>query len=106
MVKISPIVERLTSLKNEQVYSAFIGDYKGFKKAAKEYAKLAVTNFDEARKAKAMEVKVPLFSSYGLKMTKVWFLNKFRIKTPEEKAFKKLAKEYKMKKDFEKIVKK
>lgn len=106
MVKISPIIERLASLKNDQVYSAFSGDYKGFKTAAKEYAKLAVNNFDYALKAKAMEVKVPLFSSYGLKMAKVWFLNKFRIKTPEEKAFKKLAKEYKMKKDFEKIVKK
>ena len=39
MVKISPIIDRLASLKNEQVYSAFIGDYKGFKNAAAKEGK-------------------------------------------------------------------
>ena len=101
MSKISPIIDRLTFLKNEQVYSAFTGDYKTFKKAAKEYAKLAVNNFDAAKELKSsMQVKVPLFSPYGLRMMKVWFLNKFRIKTPEEKMLKKLAKNYNLEKFF------
>lgn len=106
MVKISPIVEKLSSLKYDQIISAVSGNYKGFKNASKEYAKIAVKHFDEALQAKGPEIKAPLFSAYGLKMMKVWFLNKFRIKSPEEKTLKKMSKEYKMKQKIAKLMQK
>lgn len=100
MVKISPVIKQLSSLRKDQFYSVAMGDYKGFKKATIEFAKIAVKNFDESLQIKSPQLKVPLFSSVGLKMAKVWLLNKFRIKTPEEKTLKKLAKEYKLKKQI------
>ena len=100
MAKITPIMRQLTSLKTDLVFSAATGDYKGYQKAAIEYAKLAVDHFDEAVKAPSPQMKAPLFSSYGLKMAKVWFMDKFRNKTPAEKAFLKLAKEFKAKKEL------
>ena len=106
MVRVSPIIEKLTSLKYDQALSAVSGNYKGFKNASKEYAKIAVKHFDEALQAKGPEIKAPLFSAYGLKMMKIWFLNNFRIKSPEEKAFKKMGKEYKMKQEIEKLMQK
>lgn len=45
MVKISgvnPIVQRITQLRNEAVYSAVEGNYKNFKNAIKENAKLTI----------------------------------------------------------------
>ncbi len=105
MIKVSPIIEKLSSLKYDQAISVIKGNYKGYKNASKEYAKIAVKNFDESLQAKGPEIKVPLFSAYGLRFVKVWFLNKFRIKSPEEKAFKKMCKEYKMKQEISKMIK-
>lgn len=106
MSKVTPIMQQLSLLKTDVVFSVVKGDFKGYKKASIDYAKLAVNHFDDAVKANSPQIKVPLFSSYGLKMAKIWFLNKLRIKTPEEKAFKKLAKEYKMKQEFSKFLQK
>ncbi len=104
MAKITPVMRQLSSLKIDQIYSVAKGDYKGFKKASVEYAKLALNNFDDALKVKSPQFKVPLFSSAGLKMAKIWFLNKLRTKTPEEKALKKMAKEYKLKKQISELM--
>lgn len=97
MPKITPIqqrINRLQQLKAETAWATVTGDYKGFKQAAKEFAKEAVQDFEAAKAAKGPSIKnVPLFSKTGLKMAKVWLLNKFRIKTPEEKMLKKLIKE-------------
>lgn len=97
MPKITPVqqrINRLQQLKTETIWSTVTGDYKGFKKAAKEFAKEAIQDFEAAKAAKVPYIQnVPLFSKTGLKMAKVWFLNKFRIKTPEEKMLKKMMKE-------------
>ncbi len=106
MAKINPIIRKLSSLKSDQVYSVAMGDYKGFKKASIDYAKLAVKNFELLAETTSPSIKVPLFSKLGLKMAKVWLLNKFRVKTPEEKALKKLVKEYKNKQKISQMINK
>ncbi len=104
MVNVNPIIRKLSSLKSDQVYSVALGDYKGFKKASIDYAKLAVKHIELLPETTSPSIKVPLFSKLGLRMAKVWFLNKFRIKTPEEKALKILAKEYREKQKISKLI--
>lgn len=91
-----PVARKIAQLKSDIVFSSVLGDYKGFKTAVKEHAKLAVENFELSKSIPAPSMKVPLFSkaglNMGLNMAKVWFLNKFRIKTPAEKQLKQLAK--------------
>ena len=109
MVKISidlasPVTKRLIQLKSDLVFSAATGNYKGFKNAVKEHAKLAVDNFELSKSIKAPEIKAPLFSKTGIRMAKVWFLNLFRVKTPEEKALKQMAKQEKLKREAQKYM--
>lgn len=92
IAEIKPITNRLTQLRNDMAYSVITGNYKAFKTATKEHAKLAVDNFELAKTIKTPKVKVPLFSKYGLNMAKVWFLNLFRIKTPAERKLKIMSK--------------
>ncbi len=100
----SPVAKRIAQLKAEIVFSAATGDYKVFKTAMKEHAKLAVDNFELSKYVSAPKVKAPLFSKTGLKLAKVWFLNLFRIKTPEEKLLKKMAKQEKLKQEAQKYI--
>lgn len=109
MIKISPdlsspVAKKLAQLKSDLVFSAATGNYKGFKNAMKAHAKLAVDNFELSKSVKAPEIKAPLFSKTGIKMAKVWFLNLFRIKTPEEKALKQMAKQEKLKRQAQKYM--
>lgn len=87
-----PIAWRLAQLKTDIVISSVLGDYRCFKTAIKEHAKLAVENFEISKSIPIPSMKAPLFSRASFNMTKVWFLNKFRIKTPAEKQLKQLAK--------------
>ena len=89
MVKISPdltspVAKQLAQLKSD--------------------AKLAVDNFELSKSVKAPQINAPLFSKTGIRMAKVWFLNLFRIKTPEEKALKQMAKQAKLKREAEKYM--
>ncbi len=94
MVKpVNPKISQLTQLRNNVFYSAVEGNYKKYKTAAKECAKYTLENYELAKETKAPQIKAPLFSKVGLNMMKIWFLNLFRKKTPEEKALKKIAKE-------------
>lgn len=98
---IPAVRNRLAQLKSEKMLSVLTGDYKGYKQAAKDYAKLALENFDELKTLPSpQKITVPLFSKAGLRMAKVWFLEKFRVKTPEEKALKKMCERDR----FEKII--
>lgn len=90
-----PVARKIAQLKSDMVFSAVTGDYKGFKTASKAHAKLAVENFDLLKSIPSPSVNVPLFSKAGLRMAKVWILNKFRIKTPEEKLLSQMAKQEK-----------
>ncbi len=93
-MKVYPIVQRLQQLRSDKIFNYVFGDYKGYKTAAKEFAKLSVENpesFKILQQTPAPKITVPMFSKPGLKMLKVWFLDKFRVKTPEEKALKKMC---------------
>lgn len=92
MSGIPAVQNRLAQLRSEKILSIMLGDYKGFKQASKDFAKLAVNNFDELKSLPAQpKVTVPLFSKGGLRMMKVWFLEKFRVKTPDEKRLAQMA---------------
>jgi len=101
MNNVSTVVKNtalLSDLKSKMLVSTVLGDYRGYKTASKEFASIAVKDFQAAKNAPSPSVKnVPLFSKVGLKMAKVWFLNLFRIKTPEEKLLRKMAEEEKAK---------
>lgn len=94
MVKpISSNVNHLVQLRNEVFYSAVAGNYKKYKKATKECAKYTLENLELAQNITSPRLSAPLFSRVGLNIMKIWFLNLFRIKSPEEKALKRLQKE-------------
>ena len=101
MAKVQPILDNLTKLRYDQAISLMTGDYKGFKQASKDFASIAVKDFELAKQVKGPVVKnVPLFSRTGFKMAKVWFLNLFRIKTTDEKELAKLYEKYFVEKKF------
>lgn len=86
-------IPSITALRNNMVMQAALGNYKHFKEASKKYASAAVKDFEAVKNTPAPSIKAPLFSEIGFNMFKVWFLNLFRIKTPDEKLLKKMAKE-------------
>ncbi len=103
MSGIQSVTNQLLKLRNEKIFSAVTGDYKGFKQASKEFSKLAIENKDVFISLKKQSsVKAPIFSKCGLNMLKIWFLEKFRIKTPEEKQLKQFVKAQKYIKNFSK----
>lgn len=100
MIKVNKVVseskqisERLTKLQSDMMLSAVTGNYKDFKVAKKQYANIAHENYNLALATqKPKPVRVSLFSKMGINILKVFLLDKFRIKTPAEKALKKLSK--------------
>ena len=90
-MKLTPVqLNRVKELKTHIVFNQALGNYKEFKAAVKEYSKLAVQDFDTIMQLPSSSVSnVPLFSKMGMRMLKIWILEKFRIKTPEERLLKK-----------------
>lgn len=91
MVKIQPadgIVQKIVAARNECFLAAAEGNYKKYKDACKNSAKLTLENYEVASRISTPKLTVPLFSSVGLNMLKVMILNLFRRKTPEEKQLK------------------
>lgn len=86
-------LERVRFLRSSMVYDAISGNYKAYKDARKEYASLAIKDFDAVRQMKAPKVTAPLFSKPGFNMLVVYLRDLFRIKTPEEKLLKKMGQE-------------
>ena len=102
MATIQPTtLERLTKLRYNQVISTLAGDYTGFRNASKEFASIAVKDFEIAKQVKGPVVQnVPLFSKTGMKMAKVLFLNLFRKKTADEKTLAQLYEKFLLEKKF------
>ena len=75
------------------VYDAILGNYKAYKEARKEYASLAIQDFDTVRQMKAPKATAPLLSKYGFNMLLVYVRDLFRFKTPDEKTLKKMGQE-------------
>ena len=84
-------IERVRQLRSSMVYDAILGNYKAYKEARKEYASLAIQDFDTVRQMKAPKATAPLLSKYGFNMLLVYVRDLFRIRTPDEKLFKKMG---------------
>ena len=104
MVKLNPIMQQAQNLRTSMMYSFMTGNYKEYREASKEYAKIGVKHFDELCTLPKNNVSVSLFSKVGMRMLKVYILNLFSKKTPEEKEFAKLASEYKKRKEAERYI--
>ena len=90
-------LDRVKQLRSSMTYDAILGNYKNFKNAKKEYAVLAIKDFNTVRQLPAPKVIVPLFSRQGIQMLFVMVRDFFRVKTPEEKILKKMGNDYKSK---------
>ena len=83
----NPIVRQLSQYASDKMFAAMSGNYKEFKNASKAFGKLASENLELLPQVKAPKASGnPLFSKIGRSIMKVLFLDKFRRKTPEEKA--------------------
>lgn len=83
--ELSPVAKRLAAIRDKAFLFIITGDYKGFKAGQNEYAKLAVKNKEAIKELPRSKKSVPMFSREGLNFMKIWFLNLFRRKSPEEK---------------------
>ena len=94
-MKLSPTqLEKVNNLRTSMILNVAMGNYKEYKSTRKEYAKLAVQDFDAIKKLPHKpKISVPLFSKIGMNMIYIGLRDMFRIKTPEEKLLKRMGKE-------------
>lgn len=92
-------LQRAQFLRSSMMFDALFGHYKSFKEAKKEYASLAVQDFQKVMSLPKPSASAPLITKYGLNMLYVAIRDFFRIKTPDEKLLKKMGyEEYKKQK--------
>lgn len=94
----TPKVAKLWQLTFDTQYNFINGNYRDYVKAHKELAKNAVENFELMNYVNTpikINNPISIFSKTGIKMMKVLILDKFRIKTPEEKQYAEYCKELK-----------
>lgn len=86
----NPIAQKIHELKLENGLSIFAGKYGDAIKAQKQLAKIGIDNFELVTKVESpIKGTVPVFSKYGFRMILSMLIDKFRIKTPEEKKLEK-----------------
>ncbi len=101
-VVINPVAEKMKQLKWDYARNMLLGNAKKAKESYREYAKLAVENFEIATQIPSpIKGSTPLFSKTGLKILKYIFYDIFTKRTPEEKKLKKMAEEYRINKALE-----
>lgn len=83
-------LNRVRVLRNSMFFEAMAGNYKGFKAAKKEYASLAVQDYETIRKLESPKISVPLFSQFGINMIYTRIMELFRCKTSDEKLLEKM----------------
>lgn len=96
----SPVM-RFVKLKQDIAVSALMGNYKGFKENCKTLATEAVKDFESCKESRFLSPqKVSLNSMSTIEklkilknVLKIKLLDAFRIKTPDEKLFRKMCKE-------------
>ena len=84
-------LKRAQYLRSSMAYDAFFGNYKSFKEAKKEYASLAVRDFQKVKELPMPKASAPIITKYGLNMLYVAIRDFFRIKTPDEKRLKQMG---------------
>ena len=93
----------MKQLKWDHAQNMLLGNAKRAKESYREFAKLAVDNFEIATQLPApIKGNVPLFSKTGLKILKYVLYGIFTKRTPEEKKLKRMAEEYQLKNNLEK----
>ena len=93
----NPTVQKLQQLKDSVQIAALRGDFKTFKKAQREFAALAINNFEETKQLKSLvKGTFSIISPAGFRLFKIWMRNKFSKKTPQEKIFNSILKLEKM----------
>lgn len=98
-MKLTPIQYNLQNIKVDTIMASILGNHKGYAWHHKHLASLATEHFDEFISLPKEKISVPLFSRPGFNMLYVAIRDLFRKKTPEEKLFKKMLKEEKVR-DF------
>ena len=102
-VAVNPVAEKMKQLKWDLAYNVLLGNAKKAKEYHREFAKLAVDNFEIAIQIPApIKGRAPFFSKTGLKMLKYILYDVFTKRTPEEKQLKRMTEEYQLKKKLEK----
>lgn len=96
-------LKRAQYLRSSMIFDAFLGNYKNFKEAKKEYASLAVKDFEKIKSLPVSQATAPIFTKYGLNMMYVAIRDFFRIKTPDEKLLKQMGYEELKKQKLNKI---
>lgn len=97
----NPTVNKIVIAKKEMVYQTLCGNCKQYKVSSQNYAKLAVDNFEVAKKIPGIELRGHVPFQNKLNMLKIMFFNFFRKKSTEEKQLKQMVKEYLAKKRIE-----
>ena len=102
-VAVNPVAEKMRQLKWDHAQNMLLGNAKKAKESYREYAKIAVDNFEIATQIPSpIKGSTPLFSKTGLKILKYIIYDKFTKSTPAEKKLKEMAEEYQLKKNLEK----
>ncbi len=98
----NPVENNIKRLRLDIFSALERGNYKDYKKAVHAHATECVKHFDEAMEASKNMGKytVPLFSTRGIKMAKIWFLNLFRRKSADEKLLQKLSIDRRLREKF------
>ena len=101
-VAVNPIADKMKQLKLDHARNMLLGNAKKAKEAYREYAKLAVDNFELSTQIPSpISGNIPLFSKTGLKILKYIIYDKFTKRTPAEKKLKEMAEEYRVNKALE-----
>jgi len=94
----SPIAKQMYRLKFQQYSNILTGNAKEAKKYSKNFAKMAVDNFETAVQIPSpIKGQIPLFSKIGFNIIKYMIYNLFTRDSNEEKQLKALLKDYKYK---------
>lgn len=92
----NPLAQKIYKLKFDNWLSILTGEYREAIKAQKELAKIGVDNFELMTKVESpVRGTVTLFSKYGFRLIVATIIDKFRIKTPEEKKFREMCELFK-----------
>ena len=91
----TPVAKQMYKLKLKTSLAVLTGKCREANRAKKEFAKLAVDNFETAIKLpQPLTGTFPWYSDFGLNTIKYMVFNLFTKKSPEEKQLKNMVQDY------------